>query len=202
MIIFEYLDWLPKIPDEFLKYPAEKTKEGLISFGSTYTSEHGYSRGIRGIIKPGTGAQYIRWKLRPEFKQWIEENIVDSYDLGASGLQALKPNSDPAGHFATHTDSRKWVLNYIFETGGDDVWTSFYTYKSQLLQTPDTVQPTGLTKIYTTKVGTHRWCLLNAHVYHDVIGITHTRHAISLGLPKGVIDPYTVIHRYKDHFSI
>lgn len=201
MIIFEYLDWLPKIPDEFIQFPAERTKENLIYFGSTSTADNGFNRGYRGIVKQGTGAQYIRWRLRSEFQQWIRDNITESFDLNASGLQALKVNSSD-GHFKTHTDARKWVLNYIFETGGDDVWTSFYSCDNKLLQTPDTKSSGNTVKIFSTKVEKNRWCLLNAHVYHDVFGITHTRNAISLGLVKGINNPYEHLHPYKHFFGL
>lgn len=133
---------------------------------------------------------YARWAPKPELKDWIFQNI--SEDIRLAGVQIITDD------VPMHCDKRKWALNYLVETGGDQVITGFFKLRGQ-----PTVQPPaarakyvlGAEEIVKTTFVTGRWHLLNTNVMHSVVGVTGRRVAITVGFNED--NPFDCIKGYQ-----
>ncbi len=155
MSILKYLDF-PKVPD------------------------HLYAQVLETIKKPDelsrfTGMSYAPYQLMSidegsELETWLLENLPikrgDVFHVHVMNNYVVR-----------HKDwGRKYSLNYIFETGGNRVFTGFYDDDRNVLE-KHILEP-------------HRWHTFNAEVFHDVGGFTlgKKRIAIVIGLANDITE--------------
>lgn len=200
MILFVYLDKLPKIPNELLKKQEEEFarwhNSGIEknylqrSFLNRPEERFKYMLGPKPMQrKLVTGEivdsiNYERWDLTNELNSWIEEHICKGDNIG---MQLSFPVIQGSHKHLPHTDSppRRWVLNYMWETGGDNVRTQIYHERGQLLERQAMLAPNNfdnLELIRSFVIQPYRWYLLNTRVIHGVEGILDFRKTISMGL--------------------
>lgn len=192
MILFCYLDQLPKIPERLITQqeklhvnykinPARKAEDGEIV----------------------PNVEYIRWDLDEELDAWIRKNVANP---DTTGVQQSLARPGASTHLC-HTDShpRRWVLNYTYSLGGDNVNTRFFKEVGQPLIRDSLVRPvpeknSNIELIYSTQVEVNRWWLLNSSVLHDAVGITGSRESITLGI--NTENPFSVIPLYQDSVNL
>jgi len=136
---------------------------------------------------------YTRHHISPELVAWINSNISEHIDQ--IGFQISAATQQSTTHLC-HTDSypRKWVLNYLVDLGGSDVTTNFYYEQGHGLLRGHLERPldmTKLDKIYSVKIETGRWHILNALILHDVTGIETARKSVSAGIATE--NPFSIL---------
>lgn len=140
----------------------------------------------RGDAKHGSStdasAKYQRYSFNEQLNQWFLDNIVHEYVFVGSGVSIV----DGGPYHRVHTDiTRVYTLNYLFETGGTDVITSFYQEKDQsVIREPGLYidDTTDLELIESFKLETGRWHVLNTRILHGVTGLVGPRIGIQIGL--------------------
>lgn len=97
---------------------------------------------------------------KTRIEDWCNQNISSGLIWG---LQIIK------GDLTLHVDSpTKVKISYIFETGGDNVFTEFYKdHQSNIL-------------VDRIKIDPLRWHILNVNVPHKVVGMDAGRVRVSL----------------------
>ena len=151
MILFEYLDYLPRIPEKF-----NALVEGEKVDMSWHKSE-----------------TYHWYKCEEELKQWVRENIkpVLSYEIKKIGLQEMTADILP------HKDlSRPFALNYLFRTGDGilSLYNSNHVYKSGFIGLDK------VTEIKRVSVEPFRWHIINTSVLHGVSNIKTPRMSLTI----------------------
>ena len=167
MILFQYLNALPPIPEHLLQDPYLPDE-----------SKIGFQDG-----------EYTRWALRYKLEDWLYNNI--SQQVFISGLQII------TGDIPLHCDKRHWALNYIIDPGGDTVKTSLHKLPGEpTLQKPSARawNATQSEELYSVIIEPFRWHIINTHVLHRVDGVTGKRLAVTMGLNGD--DPFKQIKNY------
>jgi hypothetical protein len=156
MLIFEYIDSLPRIPLELLIDPALPDE-----------SKIGFQKSI-----------YKRWSAKPELLDWLKTNICNYVNI--AGVQTIEDNLE------IHCDRRNWAVNYLIKTGGPNVVTTFYQYPgAPIVFTGSgyTITPNvDLKPIKEIVIEPGRWHIINTHILHGVSNIESHRKAITIGL--------------------
>ena len=95
-----------------------------------------------------------------KLNEWGRENIAERIYLNYQILY-----NDLPAHIDRNTKSK---LLYIVETGGDNVYTNFYTDEDK----------TEL--IYSAIIEPNRWCLFEADVAHEITGMDKDKRRIGI----------------------
>jgi hypothetical protein len=183
MLLFQYLDALPAIPIELLRDPV--VPEIAITF------------------RANIDANYTRWGIRDDLRDWLRVNITEN--LALAGLQTM---TWPDGHdqqkdVLPHCDRRNWAVNFVIESGGPAVTTSFYLEPGQ-----STYRPAGcriddfgkLIQVWSGVIETGRWHIINTRVLHGVENIVTQRRAVTIGI--NTANPFADIHGYAGLVSV
>ena len=112
-----------------------------------------------------TGFDYPPLKLYPitdSLLEWIKYNIPITFGK-CTHMHAITDELIIHKDFQTDT----FKLNYIFDTGGENVLTHFYDDDYVLLE--------------SHKVEPYRWHQFNGQINHNVTGVIRPRIAITLG---------------------
>jgi len=159
-MLFRYLDHLLPIPAHLTVKPADYD--------------------LTKIGKQDNAYNYVRWPASADLRDWLHQNICS--DLSIAGVQII------TGEVALHRDKRQWALNYLLDTGGSNVITSWH----RIPGVPD-VEPLNpdtaaralastLEQLESQCVELNRWHLISTEVLHKVTGVESTRVAVSIGL--------------------
>ena len=163
MLIFQYLDSLPKIPAELLVDPIVHD-ESLIGFQK---------------------ASYKRWAAKPELLEWLKTNISNYINI--AGVQTQEGTLQP------HCDRRRWAVNYLINTGGTNATTEFYQYLNYPIVFSGVgvafVPGDKLKTLKQVVIEPGRWHILNTHILHGVTNVESQRQAVTIGLNS--IDPFS-----------
>lgn len=159
-MLFQYVDHLPPIPEQLTKTPADYDPSQIGKKDNAYN--------------------YTRWSASTDLKNWLQQNICA--DLSIAGVQII------TGNVALHRDKRRWALNYLLDTGGQNVITSWHRIPG--VPDVDPLNPetaaralSATTEILESlQVELHRWHLISTEVLHQVTGVEHTRIAVTIGL--------------------
>lgn len=125
-------------------------------------------------------AVYRRYNLGKLTDEWIRDNITTEYSQ--MGGQAMFDG----GAFFPHTDGgpRRYILNYLIDTGGDQVETRWYQEPGHgVYREGDPLQWPGdstLKLIHTEIFPEKSWTCLFGKVIHSVVGLTRPRMQLSI----------------------
>ena len=173
MFLYQYLDALPAIPSHLTVDPCIRDE-----------SQIGFRDG-----------SYARWAATPSLLEWLEKNISNQVNI--AGVQIITRD------VPSHCDKRKWALNYIIDTGGDNVVTSFQQIVGEDLVQPPATRTTRIDKPFNSLCSVvlkqNRWHLLNTNILHSVAGITGVRTAVTIGL--NTVNPFDTIKGYNGLLS-
>lgn len=149
--------------------------------------------------KPYIRADYRRYDVDDVVKNWFEENITADYNQIGSQMMTNQggeeyPSTTFGGIFTPHTDGsiRKYVLNYIIETGGNDVENLWLVEPHKgLVREGDPLQfPTTdhLKVVKAAKLPNRSWCALYGKIIHTVRNMQTNRIQISVGFSQEQFD--------------
>ena len=183
------LEHLPKIPDHLLIDFNSWNTFATTFDGAAITGDRTARRGLT-TVKTAT---FTRYELPANVVQWIQQNIIAEYsDIGI----AFTHNGN---EHLPHTDLyREYALNYVLQTGGDNVITSFYSDDQAPLRKLNVVQPQdldSLIEIDSMILPTGSWTLLNSRVIHGVKNLTGPRIMIGISFQQ-FPDQLFNIHNY------
>lgn len=130
-----------------------------------------------------------------ELTAWILKNIMEPINSpfypGSMMIHAVQymKHKEGNGVLPIHYDyGRNFTLNYLFETGGDNVVTSWYLDDKKTITDQVVVEP-------------RRWCIMRVKpTYHGVHGIEWGKHRIMVGVnysPKDY-DSFDAQEYFKD----
>jgi hypothetical protein len=189
MKVYHEID-LPQIPEELLVLDNCQWFKTVKDTG--YGNQH---------IKNGqliTNCTYDSYRITHQpLQEWLMNTILGAKEPQLQ-LQEIIPHG-AVGTFAVHSDLRRTcALNYILDTGGDNVVTSWYQgigkpvrrkTKMRGQQTDDgIVKYDEIELIDSVVTQKHKWYLMCTDVLHDVDNITSTRRAISLPYVNLILD--------------
>jgi hypothetical protein len=129
--------------------------------------------------------------VNSELTSWLEENIPDiSSRFNILYQTQCSLDNIPSTHIV-HTDRlRLTALNYIIDTGGSDVLTSWYKEEGKnlhrLQKTPGSQSDSGavdyknLQLLESVILEKNHWYIIDTRILHDVDNITSTRKSISI----------------------
>ncbi len=176
--LIKYQDKLPKIPPELIAQLLQEYEQHEVQF---INPERVLADGEKNI----PNIYYKRWGVPAALEQWIRQNISDRFDM--LGFQIHDVAVRGGDHHLPHTDKypRKWVLNYVIETGGDNAVTSFYQEAGHPVIREHLTRPgrrEDLELLESERIEPGRWVVLAGVVIHDVTGITGRRMSITMGI--------------------
>jgi hypothetical protein len=165
---------LPPIPSELLN--------GYERWESTMPNKFdGVLTGSRRANRKGEvvkTAIFTKYQAPDNIVKWIREHIADDYS--DVGITYTKGSTD----HLPHTDLwREYAINFLIETGGDNVSTDFYSDGVEPLRKDNGVAPEdldALTLVDNVIVPKFSWFALDSRVIHGVSNIETTR--IQIGL--------------------
>jgi len=170
---------IPPIPAELLVFTPRPHK----------TLDTGYG------LHPGSNYFSIGKVQHIPLRDWIINNIP--------GVQAdmIKHQSGTQGRHVVHTDvTRVYALNYLINTGGSNVVTSWYQERGMPLRRPKTLDHRGMQSdtgavdyanldcLASVQFAAGVWALIATDILHDVQGIETTRNAITVSIGPDELD--------------
>jgi hypothetical protein len=124
---------------------------------------------------------YRRYNLGKLSEDWVRCNIAEEYtQLGSQVMHS-------GDAFFPHTDGgpRRYILNYLIDTGGDNVETRWYQEPGYgIVRDGDAMQWPGnstLETIQSEVFPVNSWSCLFGKVIHGVVGLTSPRIQLSIG---------------------
>ena len=187
--LYQVLDYLPELPDEFVqeairvwKDPNKKrVQRGKVNEYTPHDSIGNQRWPNETTIKRGDEQiehrTNYRYELSEDFHQWVRDNIAKEFmDIGVSinGYNGTSSNLT-----MPHTDfSRDYTLMYVLDPGGPDVRTIYWKEKGCDLRRPNWHYPSSyddLEYVDHVVIQTRRWTLLNARVIHSIENLESTR---------------------------
>lgn len=160
----------PAVPQEIIDEAVELTKGTNIRELSELYSK----RNDTGEQASTICAYYPTVRIQ----EWFEDTIRPLIDNKDKALKlciqtigvGVKPHKDPA---------RRVVLNYLIDTGGEEVYTTHHTEDKSMV-------------VHKVKIEPLRWHELQTDIFHGVIGHVRKRVALTFDLVKyyGPIENY------------
>lgn len=195
---FSYLNF-PKIPDEFI--PSILDQKNLAYSEKYYATNEKEVYGSRVAHVPISVELWIKRhifrKLKPKnltanhimihVSEYIEYNAT--HNLWDYDTERRRTKS--VGIVPMHKDWSRWYpVNYVIDTGGTNVVTSWYDDKKKLLES-HTIEP-------------FRWHVLAGKVYHGVQGIKPGRERILISINWDPDNPesFSIDENMKDYISV
>jgi len=179
MIFYRILD-LPPLPEEFLHH--SQLKEDTSGYNLVQKLDWGYDHYLNGQLCTPSASRAFDIK-HPDYESWCQKNLPFTGYKKIYVWSGLIDN--PAIGLVHHDTTGKIVLNYIYDTGGDNVQTSWYIEKDRPLlrnrKPPGTQSDTGhvkyddLTVLEQTVFEKNTWVLMRVDVLHDIRYITGNR---------------------------
>ena len=189
---------IPHPPQKFIdlaKQMIQSFKDGEMTEHDEPGNAHVYNSGyadreyIRNGVLMKNRRQHV-FSIGQEFEQWAKDHIHPfPYEAGVS--ISVPPDRTFQG---PHCDlRRRYVLNYILDTGGENVRTQWWKEKGYPLERLHEVGPEG--KSYWVKdyndleliddvvFSPGIWVLLNPKILHSVENITGYRAFLTISLP-------------------
>jgi len=202
MYTYKILD-LPPVPDELVKqayeiYHADVKAKTNIADWHKY---EGYAEYRHREVIHTDGTKFkttgtARYRVSDEFEAWARDMFKPSFTL--AGLSVM--DVDYSKTMAPHVDtSRNYTIQYLLDTGGSNVETTFWQEKGKPITRPDLRQnynPDDVIKDYRDLIELDRfripagvWVSLHSSILHSIENLESPRIAFQLGTdnePEGV----------------
>lgn len=138
-------------------------------------------------IRIGTPSKFLGIHITGELLDWLKTNISeDAINYSIAWYTANSPTDNTLREHH-HDLTRKYVMMYILETGGDDVRTEFFKIDGYPLELDCINKHPGwgkgnykLTHLDGVKFEPHTWYLMNAKICHSITNLVGERIAIQL----------------------
>ena len=148
-------------------------------------------------------ARYSRFNVDPGYRDYIEQLIPELTghirDIGYQHITNDNGSNGPAQLFP-HTDGDrrgKHCIQYLLDTGGDNVKTTWYQEPGQPLfrETKKQFADVELTKVSQAVFPVHQWTIFTTGIIHNVEPILTSRRAFSVGFTNDELFSY-IIEKY------
>jgi hypothetical protein len=182
-----FIDRARKMTTEF--YAGEKNEQDTPDNAHVYNTGYADREYLRNGVLMKNRRQHV-FSIGEDFEKWVADNIHPfPYEAGVS--ISVPPDRTFQG---PHCDlRRRYVLNYILDTGGENVRTQWWREKGYPLERLHESGPEG--KSYWVKdyndleliddvvFSPGIWVLLNPKILHSVENITGYRSFLTISLP-------------------
>ena len=176
---------LPQIPEELIPEPTKlqwKSVEGK-DFNLMVNGEH------------KVGATYYRYEPGQALQDWVRDCIHP--DVATVGLQIVQGTDIFQAH--TDTNFRRYILNYLVKSGGENATTVFY--QEHGFPVEQDVKKyihdySTMDVIESVVVPEKTWFSINGQVLPGVTNLDSPRIAVSLGIPNSRLYN-SVLAKYK-----
>lgn len=184
-IVCRQLD-LPKIPEELLNWSDLPLKffhivPSTFKFNEHITKEH-YYQGQK-VLACRCLYVNILWQ---SLQDWFSETVFGSKKDLTIWYTTIKNNhKNTNGRMFMHIDTRRSAaLQYVIDTGGDNVRTNFYQERGGPLfqETLTDLEYDDVDLIDSVHMKKNCWYLFRTDVLHDVTELENTRRHISINL--------------------
>jgi hypothetical protein len=175
---------IPKLPDHL-------TELALSIANQLESAEIEFNKYDKLIDTDGTiigGSKYQRYNVPEEIYEWAKNNILPNLKNDFKiGIQVFKMIDNETTSYAIHTDGARGehVLNYIIDTGGNQVHTSWYQENGcDLYREPGLLRNNFQDMVlkHTLLLEQHTWSMINSRILHTVNNLTRARISLSLGI--------------------
>jgi hypothetical protein len=180
---YKYIDWLPTVPLELLTYADEprvplKKDSKEVKFSNRQFIQNG---------KTQFSVNYnVNQIQRKELEDWLDQNITNEY----LDKRVAHTSGNSSIHWPHVDPFRNYALNYILDSGGDNVITSFYQEQGYPFLRPELVQGQdkykidydNLVLVDSVRLMPNRWHLLSVKCIHGVENLASSRISIQLSL--------------------
>ena len=183
-MFYKILD-LPSIPQDLLEFPSSVIRSIDMTHGRIYIKNG----------KPIHSVHYTKMEANEPLKQWVVDNVPGI----TKDMVFLQSFTGGGTTQLIHSDIlRMFALNYIVDTGGDDVVTTWYQENGQPLSRYKDPKIHGLGQannkiidydncavLEQVQFQKQQWSLIRTDVLHDIDHMTRVRSAVSIAiLPK------------------
>jgi hypothetical protein len=168
----------PALPNHFQNF--------IRNLAPEYISDKSRRTTFRGDkIVPNAHYSYkmITAKDFPEFFSWVEKNVIRQ--KGPAWDLAMQRTFGEKNH-TPHTDfKRHWGLNYLVDSGGKQVKTSWYKEKGKPLYRDSGLcvrRMEDLETVHSTVLEEGRWHMLSTNILHGVENIESSRTSLTISI--------------------
>ena len=174
----------PEVPEHFLEESDFTMVTNVEDIG--YSLKHEY----KGQLLNSTSYKVYRSK-NDEFKNWFSKNLFVLPSHQPIEFQKQQARFGTIGTHIVHSDIvRTFAVNYVFETGGDNVTTNWYKERGfPLYRTKSyggkqadsgSVKYDDLECLDSVVLKKNRWYILDVRVLHDVQNIINCRKSLTI----------------------
>lgn len=135
---------------------------------------------------------YKRYFVSSDILDWLASNIPVKLpiDVRKIGIQTFQPMGSSA-LYSPHTDGPRgqYVLNYLIDTGGNNVLTKWYQEAGySLIRRPDLTLASfqNLKEVHSEHIAQGTWFCLHSRILHTVINIERPRISLAIGLESNL----------------
>lgn len=183
MLLFKELPF-PKVPDEYIDCLNFDDSSLIDTFIDSNPVNYGQEYKINDKAIKVCRYRFGNIVYDPLLK-WLKTNIFPYALKGASALESSN------GIFPIHIDKRKCALNYLFDTGGDDVITSWHQehgkplvrtgkVRGKQVDSDNLIWTHNTDLIDSIKMEKYKWYLIRTDILHSVSHISGVRKGISI----------------------
>jgi hypothetical protein len=177
---------LPPIPEHIINSLESSLIDNTVVDDIGYKEKH--IKNNKELVACGYSMGNI---VNSELTSWLEQNIPDVNSRFNILYQTQRANNNVPSTHIVHTDRlRLTALNYIIDTGGDNVMTSWYKEDGKELQRSKKITGSqsdsgavdykNLRLLESVNLEKNNWYIINTRILHDVDNITATRKSISI----------------------
>ena len=138
------------------------------------------------------GSVYKRYFVSSDIFDWLASNIpvklpIDVKKIGIQTFQSMKNSTS----YSPHTDGPRgqYILNYLIDTGGNNVLTKWYQEAGHsLIREPDLTLESfqNLTETHSEHIAQGTWFCLHSRILHTVVNIERPRISLCVGLESNL----------------
>jgi hypothetical protein len=134
---------------------------------------------------------YKRYFVSSDILDWLASNIPVKLPINVKkiGIQTFQPRRNPAV-YSPHTDNKgQYILNYLIDTGGDNVLTKWYHETGHsLIREPDITLDSfqNLNETHSEHIAQGTWFCLHSRILHTVVNIERPRISLTIGLESSL----------------
>jgi hypothetical protein len=175
---------IPKLPNQLIELALSIANQS----GSAQIEFDKYKELINEDGATIGASKYQRYNVPDEIYEWTKNNVLPTLKNNFKiGIQVFKLIDKETGSYTIHTDGIRGdsVLNFIIDTGGDQVYTSWYQENECALHREPGLLRNNFQDMelkHTIKLEQYTWSMINSRILHTVNNLTRNRVSLSLGI--------------------
>lgn len=211
MDLYKLLPSFPMPPKQLITQALDNIRTGKAKVLMTDYFVYGSLVGRSG--ETILGSRYTRFSLPDQLDEWVHTNITPTTTSNIpAGIQIFY-NTAAMFNYAPHVDGGrgKRVVNFMIDTGGENVDTVWYKENEQpLYRTYNHTSPrvNNITDYRSlTEVGKYRipgltWSVVETKIFHGIENMTRPRISLSIGITDADVDHFCNYHNIQPHETL